>query len=55
MSRLVFEKVQAAGFQSTRVESLAITSNGQKMFLGTSDGFIQLYDCNPGSKRNHFS
>ena len=52
MSRQVFEKIQQNGFQSSKIESASATLNGQKIYVGSSEGSIQLYDGNSGSKSN---
>ncbi len=39
-----FEKVSIKGFQSSKMESLVVSNNGNKVIVGTTDGAIQLYE-----------
>ena len=43
--REVYDRKQLQGFDNTKVECIASTSDGGKMFVGTSDGQIGHYTC----------
>ena len=45
MQRPVFEKIGFDGFRTNRVESIAVTNYGHKLFVGTNDGALIVYDC----------
>ncbi len=49
MQRPVFERSIVDGFKSPKTESVAMTSTGKRMFAGTSDGTLVLYECRPDS------
>jgi hypothetical protein len=36
---------QVEGFASTKVESVALAAHGTRLFAGTSDGLLFLYEC----------
>ena len=44
MQRIVFDKTAVDGFRTTRVESIAMTNYGHRLFVGTSDGALVVYD-----------
>ena len=54
MQRSVFEKNLIERFSlsssSSTVSSLAVTSGGERLFVGTSDGYIQLFECRGNTK-----
>jgi hypothetical protein len=55
MQRPVFERTIIDGFKSPKTETVAMTSVGKRMFAGTNDGTLALYECRPdsvGSKLN---
>ena len=43
--REVYGKKQLQGFENVKVESIASTSDGRKMFVGTGDGTLCNYSC----------
>ena len=43
--RSCYEALQCAGVSSNKIESIAFTSGGSRMFVGTGDGHLVLYDC----------
>lgn len=45
MQRHVFERSVSDGFRTTKVESIVSTLQGRRLFVGTSDGFLTLYEC----------
>ncbi len=47
MQRIVFERNPVDGFRSTRTETIAMTSAGKRLFAGTNDGSLVLYECRP--------
>ena len=49
MQRVVYEKAQVEGFKTSRTESIAVSFGGQRLFAGTTDGTIVLYECSPAS------
>jgi hypothetical protein len=48
MQRTVFEKFDIDGFRTSKVETLALAASGQRLFVGTSDGSMILYDATLG-------
>lgn len=44
LNRTVFDKILTDGFKTSKVESIAVGSNGKRMFVGTSDGNLLAYD-----------
>jgi hypothetical protein len=50
MQRVCFDKIQLSGFQSQRVESIALGIYGQRLFAGTQDGGLVLYECKSDGK-----
>jgi hypothetical protein len=49
MQRPVFERSIIDGFKSPKTETIAMTSVGKRMFSGTNDGTLNLYECRPDS------
>ena len=45
MQRSVYEKIPMDGFRTNRVESIAVCNSGHRLFAGTSDGAMVVYDC----------
>ena len=45
MQRHAFERSVSDGFRTTKVESIVSTLQGRRLFVGTSDGFLTLYEC----------
>ena len=57
-SRDILQKIPAQGFCSAKTESIALTSSSsgskqwQRMFVGSSDGALALYECTPEQPRS---
>ncbi|KAJ1443435.1 hypothetical protein B484DRAFT_6762 [Ochromonadaceae sp. CCMP2298] len=47
MQRTVFERTPIEGYRTAKTEGIAVTSHGRRMFAGTSDGSVLLYECRP--------
>lgn len=47
MQRAVFDRSIIDGYRTSKTESIAVTAHGRRMFAGTSDGAIVVYDCRP--------
>lgn len=47
MQRPVFERSIIEGFKTPRTESIAMTTAGKRLFAGTNDGQLMLYECRP--------
>lgn len=45
MQRTVFERHLCDGFRNSKVESLAATVQGKRLFTGATDGVLALYEC----------
>ena len=58
ISREILQRVPAQGFRSVKTESVAfaLSSSGsqqwQRMFVGSSDGALALYECTPEQPRS---
>lgn len=54
MQRTVFERAQLDGFRTQRVETIALSSAAQqlRLFAGTSEGTLVMYDCRPDTVAN---
>lgn len=50
MQRNCFDKILLSGFQTQRVESIALGNVGQRLFAGTQDGVLVLYECKSDGK-----
>ena len=50
MQRNCFDKIVLSGFQTQRVESIALGNIGQRLFAGTQDGTLVLYECKSDGK-----
>jgi hypothetical protein len=44
MQRVVFDRHICDGFRNSKVESIATTNQGRKLFVGTSEGVLQFYE-----------
>ena len=57
-SREILLKIPAKGFRSAKTESVALASSSsgsqqwQRMFVGSSDGALALYECTPEQVRS---
>jgi len=47
MQRAVFDRSIVDGYRTSKTEGIAVTALGRKLFAGTGDGSIVLYDCKP--------
>ena len=45
--RQVFDRCIIDGYRTSKTESIAMTARGRRMFVGTSDGMLLLYECRP--------
>ena len=45
MQRHAFDRQVCDGFRTTKVESIVSTLQGRRLFVGTADGFLTLYEC----------
>jgi hypothetical protein len=45
MQRVAFDRSVSDGFRTAKVESIVTTLQGRRLFVGTSDGFLTLYEC----------
>lgn len=45
MQRIAFDRSVSDGFRTTKVESIVSTLQGRRLFVGTADGFLTLYEC----------
>ena len=55
MQRTCYQDCKLDGFSSTKVESLAMTLGGTRMFAGTSDGQLLMYECRMENSTYTFS
>lgn len=44
MQRNVFERHPVDGFRTSKVESISVTGQGRRLFAGTSEGNLILYE-----------
>ncbi len=44
MQRNVFERHSFEGFRTSKVESVSLTTQGKRLFAGTSEGNLVLYE-----------
>lgn len=49
MQRIIFERSVCDGFRTSKVESIANSTEGKKLFVGTNDGLLVLYECRQDS------
>jgi len=47
IQRKAFDRAIIDGFRTSKTESIAMTAHGRRMFVGTSDGMLLLYECRP--------
>ncbi len=45
MQRIAFDRSVSDGFRTAKVESIVSTLQGRRLFVGTADGFLTLYEC----------
>jgi hypothetical protein len=45
MQRVVLERSVCDGFRTSKVEAVVNTGGGRKIFIGTGEGAILLYEC----------
>ena len=43
--REVYAKSSVLGFQTNKVDSIAVSGNGKNLFVGTTEGALCRYDC----------
>jgi len=43
--RKVYERFPLQDFQSSRIESIVVSDNGQRIFVGTADGTLTAVQC----------
>jgi len=46
MNRNIFERTLVEGFRTGKVETLAVTSQCRRFFVGTNEGALILYETN---------
>lgn len=44
MQRAVFDRSIIDGYRTSKTESIAVTLQGRRMFSGTSDGSVVMYE-----------
>ena len=45
MQRTVYERYICDGFRNTKVEGIVATIQGRRLFAGTNEGQLTLYEC----------
>ncbi len=43
--REVYAKSSVVGFQTNKVDTIAVSGNGKNLFVGTTEGALCRYDC----------
>lgn len=55
MIRNCYDKVACDGFKAQKVDSIAMGSGLQRLFVGTGDGQLLLYDCRPNTQNGSYT
>ena len=47
--RAIYDMVLLEGISLTKIETIAVTNSGRRLFIGTNDGSLLLYEVRPNN------